>query len=58
MKITVKIGTVEVIVDRPNYKEPETTKGDEYAMNDTILPTLREAAEKAKELYNLQKDEL
>lgn len=58
MKITVKIATIEVTVDRPNFKEANTVGQDEPVMKTVIIPTLHEAVQKAKELYNIKKDNL
>ena len=52
MRVTIKIGTVEVTVDRPNFVEPSSNKA--LAMESSVLPTLKEATDRAKELYQLQ----
>lgn len=60
MRIKVKIDDIEVEVDRPKFHDYDyhysteklTLKKD--IMNDSILPILNEAVEKAKELYNLR----
>lgn len=63
MRVTIKIGTVEVTVDRPNfqdykigvYQNPAGARG--LMITDSIIPVLKEATEKAKELYKFQSDE-
>jgi hypothetical protein len=55
MKVTVKIGTVEVTVDRQNFKDDGDHQRRTYIMRDTVIPTLDKVVEKAKELYQLQK---
>ena len=54
MRVTVKIGTVEVTVDRPNFIDDGLADGRENRMKDTVVPTLEEATKRAKELYQLQ----
>lgn len=59
MKIRVRIDDVEVEIDRPNFADYNRTEGKQSAwrsnmMNDTILPLLTEATNKAKELYKLK----
>lgn len=53
MRVTVKIGAVEVTVDRPRFNDEGDPKGRQNRMNDTVIPTLNEAVNKAKELYQL-----
>lgn len=54
MKISVKIADVEVIVDRPNFKEADKVESDYKLMRDVVLPTIKEAALHAYELYELK----
>jgi hypothetical protein len=52
MRITVKISDIEIVVDRPEYKEAASISQDLDIMKQTILPTLKEATNAALELYN------
>ena len=59
MKVIVKIADIEVVVDRPKFYDTENYDSQERRqnlMNDTILPTIKEATERAKELYKLKKE--
>lgn len=64
MKIKVKIDTIEIEIDRPNFRDYDksVTNGVEWRMNmmkDSVIPTLTELVNKAKELYELtQKDKI
>lgn len=55
MKITVRIGSVEVVVDRPDFKDAApAVNGPELRRNiltDTVFPVLEKAVEIAKELH-------
>lgn len=59
MKVSVKIEDIEVVVDRPNFGDDMATdtRADrrKSIMIETIIPTLKEAVDKAKELYELKK---
>jgi hypothetical protein len=52
MKITVRIGEVEVIIDRPGFNEGEGVERRKNIMEDTLMPMLTETINKAKELFN------
>lgn len=52
MKISVKISDIEIIIERPNYKEPVSVTQELGVMELTILPTLKEAVKSVTELYN------
>jgi len=63
MKIRVKIDDVEVEIDRPKMEDYQVggslTNGHEwrtYLMNDSVIPMLTEATNKAKELYKLKNE--
>lgn len=60
MKITVRIASVEVIIERPKLEDwhlnDEFANGPEFRkdmMENTVIPMLREATDKAKELYTI-----
>ena len=59
MKITVRIADVEVCIDRPKMADYEINGGNSLwrknLMEDSVLPMLKEATNKAKELYELRK---
>jgi len=55
MRITVKISDIEVTIERNNFVEGRTTSQEPATMNDVVLPTIKEAVAKAKELYQLKK---
>lgn len=57
MKITVKIDSVEVVIDRPSfgdYGDRHIQEARQNIMKDTVIPMLTEATNKAKELFNLK----
>ena len=62
MKITVKIEDIAVEIDRPkfaDYAHGISSSGSKWRKNlmeDTVLPTLEEAINKAKELYKLKQE--
>lgn len=64
MRIKVKIDDIEVEVDRPNFIDyhHSSTNGEEWRVNmlkDSVIPTLTQVINKAKELYELKhKDKL
>lgn len=55
MKVTVKIGDVEVTIERAQFMEDGAyisgTQFRQDIVKDTVMPTLKEATEKAKELF-------
>ena len=51
MRISVKIGDIEVVVERPNFKESGTITQDPIVYREVVKPTLFDAVAKAKELY-------
>ena len=56
MKITVRIEDIEVVIDRSDYKEVTMVGQETQAMNNTIIPTIQEAAKQVKELYKLKNE--
>ncbi len=62
MKITVKIEDITVVIDRPkfdDYSSATNTDGPAWRkslLEGTVLPTLTEAVDKAKQLYQLKKE--
>ena len=54
MRITVKIDTIEISIDRPKFREGATEDQDKYNMRSTVMPCLEEVIKKAKELYELR----
>jgi hypothetical protein len=56
MRVTVKIGNVEVTIERPNFKEAVYVSAESQTMKDVVIPTLSAAIEQAKELYNLKSE--
>lgn len=54
MRITVKIGDIEVTVDRTDFKETIYLEKDEQLFKVAVLPVIIEAVEKAKELYKFK----
>lgn len=64
MRIKVKIEDIELEVERPNFVDYDKsiTNGVEWRTNmmkDSVIPTLTELVNKAKELYELtQKDKI
>ena len=60
MRIKVKIDDIEIEIDRPNmsdYNSNHTSDGPSWRtslLEGTVLPMLKEATEKVKELYNLR----
>jgi len=58
MRITVKISDIEVIVDRPNFKEVQHVDQDSKLFKEAILPLLKETVEKVQELYKLKKENI
>lgn len=60
MKIRVIIEDIEVEINRSSFKDfdynisTDPKKWRENMMNDTVLPMLNEATNKAKELYKLK----
>jgi hypothetical protein len=57
MKITVKIEDIVIEIERPNFFDYNSDKHSiEFrtnVLNDTVIPVLKEATEKAKELYKI-----
>jgi len=51
MKITVRISSVEIIIDRDEFREGQNNEQDIQTLRDTIIPMLSEAVKSAKELY-------
>lgn len=66
MKITVKIASVEIIIDRPNMSDYDSNfdcnaiEWRKSLLEGTVIPMLSEAVKSAKELYltgrNVQDD--
>lgn len=54
MKITVRIADIEVVVDRPGFKDASTTLQDKPLFENIVKPTVILATDKAKELYELK----
>lgn len=54
MRITVRIEDIEVTVDRHDFKEAEILVNESIIMKDVVLPSIKEATDKAKELYKLK----
>lgn len=54
MKITVKIDTVEVCIEREKFGEAKLISQDKEIMDTVIIPTLVEATKSAKELFTLK----
>ena len=53
MRITVKISDIEVTIERPAFREGNMAQ-DRIALSEQVIPTLKEAIEKAKESYNIK----
>jgi hypothetical protein len=62
MKITVRISSIEIIIDRPDmsdYDSRAVLDGREWRnalMSDSVVPMLTEAVKQAKELYLTGRD--
>lgn len=54
MRVTVKIGDIEVTIKRPGFREGNMAAQDRATLSEQVIPTLKEATDKAKELYNLK----
>lgn len=56
MKITVRISSIEIIIDRPDFMESKALNHDPVVLRESVLPTLTEAVKQAKELYLAGRD--